>query len=106
GGFIAASRGVDEYTAALGSIVDAEGIRALAQQTTGEAPRDFGDAWNVARAIVDKAAKSAEGLNAEQVALKRTLDTLNPYLSDEAARAGLLAGQLRLAAAEAKSLGA
>ncbi len=102
GGAVAAGRAVNDFEQKMRGVGAQLDIFKVASDAVGRTVRDQTEAWNVARAVIDNAAKSEKGLTEEQVALKRQLDATNPHISEAAASSGLLAGKLAIAVAESK----
>jgi TP901 family phage tail tape measure protein len=98
--FRRAQEGINEYGKTMQLATDKVLIMHAAQKLLGREATSFTEAWNIVRADVDKAAKSTGGLNFEMTELKASLDRAIPYMSDTAAKNGLIAGQVKLASNE------
>jgi TP901 family phage tail tape measure protein len=98
--FRRAQEGIDEYGKTMQLATDKVLIMHAAQKLLGREATSFTEAWNIVRADVDKAAKSTGGLNSEMTELKQSLDRAIPYMTDTAAKNGLIAGQVQLASQE------
>lgn len=83
-GFVAASRGIDQYRTSLGSLTDQMEIKAFATSVTGKKVDDFNQAWQIANSTIEKSRLVTGKLSDEQTRLKGLLDATNPAFGDAA----------------------